>query len=51
MMWKIQLEQLFRGTRLWDYAGFAHLFVAARIGAPGVVDLPSGATIFIVERA
>jgi SAM-dependent methyltransferase len=51
MMWGIQLDQLFQGTRLWDHAGFANLFVEAAIGAPGIVDLPSGATIFIAERA
>ena len=30
MMWGIQLDQLFQGTRLWDHAGFANLFVAGR---------------------
>jgi SAM-dependent methyltransferase len=50
MMWGIQLDQLFQGTRLWDHAGFANLFVEAGIGAPGIVDLPSGATIFIAQR-
>lgn len=51
MMWGIQLDQLFQGTRLWNHAGFVNLFVEAGIGAPGIVDLPSGATIFIAERA
>ncbi|MGH2465910.1 MAG: class I SAM-dependent methyltransferase [Candidatus Limnocylindrales bacterium] len=50
MMWGIQLDQLFQGTRLWDHAGFANLFIEAGIGAPGIVDLPSGATIFIAQR-
>ncbi len=49
-MWGIQLDQLFQGTRLWNHAGFANLFVAAGIGAPSVVDLPSGATLFVVQR-
>jgi len=51
MMWGIQLDQLFQGTRLWNHAGFASLFSESGIGAPGTVDLPSGATIFIAERA
>ena len=51
MMWGIQLDQLFQGTRLWDHAGFANLFQDAGIGAPGIVDLPSGATIFIAQRS
>ena len=50
MMWGIQLDQLYQGTRLWDHAGFVNLFVEAGIGEPGVVDLPSGATIFVVQR-
>jgi hypothetical protein len=50
MMWGIQLDQLFQGTRLWDHAGFINLFDEAGIGAPGTVDLPSGATLFVVQR-
>jgi SAM-dependent methyltransferase len=48
--WGIQLDQLFQGTRLWNHAGFANLFVAAGIGEPSVVDLPSGATLFVARR-
>ncbi len=50
MMWGIQLDQLFQGTRLWDHAGFAGLFGLAEIGDPTIVDLPSGATLFIAQR-
>lgn len=50
MMWGVQLDQLFQGTRLWDHAGFVSLFHAAGTAEPGVVDLPSGATIFIAQR-
>jgi SAM-dependent methyltransferase len=50
MMWGIQLDQLFQGTRLWDHAGFVSLFHAVGTVEPGVVDLPSGATIFIAQR-
>jgi hypothetical protein len=51
MMWGIQLDQLFQGTRLWDHAGFVSLFHAAGTAEPGVVDLPSGATILIAQRS
>ncbi|MGH2511972.1 MAG: class I SAM-dependent methyltransferase [Candidatus Limnocylindrales bacterium] len=50
MMWGIQLDQLFQGTRLWDHAGFSHLFEAAGIGQPSVTDLPSGASLFVVQH-
>jgi SAM-dependent methyltransferase len=50
MMWGIQLDQLFQGTRLWDHAGFINLFDEAGIGGSGTVDLPSGATLFVVRR-
>ena len=50
MMWGIQLDQLFQGSRLWDHAGFANLFQEAGIGGPEMIDLPSGATMFVVQR-
>ncbi len=50
IMWGIQLDQLFQGTRLWDRAGFAGLFVAAGAGEPALIDLPSGATLFVARR-
>src|ERR1019366_2420233 len=51
MMWGIQLDQLFQGTRLWDHVGFANLFQLAGIGEPGIIDLPSGATLFVAQRS
>ena len=50
MMWSVQLDQLFQGTRLWDHAGFARQFQEAGIDAPEIVDLPSGATLFVARR-
>jgi SAM-dependent methyltransferase len=50
MMWGVQLDQLFQGTRLWDHAGFAYQFQEAGLGTPEVVDLPSGATLFVARR-
>ncbi len=51
IMWGIQLDQLFQGTRLLDHAGFADLFEAAGIGQPTIVDLPSGASLFVGRRS
>jgi SAM-dependent methyltransferase len=50
LLWGIQLDQRYQGTRMWDHAGFSGLFAAAGIQAPTVVDLPSGATIFVAVR-
>jgi SAM-dependent methyltransferase len=50
IMWGIQLDQLFQGTRLLDHAGFSGLFEAAGIGQPGIIDLPSGASLFVAGR-
>ena len=51
MLWGIQLDELYQGTRMWDHAGYDALFDAAGIPGPSVVDLPSGATVFVVRRA
>jgi len=48
--WGIQLDQLFQGTRLWNHAGFVDLFTSAGIPEPAVVDLFSGATLFVARR-
>ena len=46
MLWGIQLDELYQGTRMWDLAGYLGLFEAAGIPAPSVIELPSGATVF-----
>ncbi len=46
MLWGIQLDELYQGTRMWDHAGYLDLFAAAGTVAPTVIDLPSGATVF-----
>ncbi len=50
MLWGIQLDELYQGTRMWDRAGYVDLFVAASIPSPTVIDLPSGATLFVLTR-
>lgn len=50
MLWGIQLDELYQGTRMWDHDGYLGLFVEAGSPSPTVVDLPSGATLFEVSR-
>ncbi len=50
MLWGIQLDELYQGTRMFDHAGYVGLFDAAGLPAPTVIDLPSGATVFVVLR-
>ncbi len=51
MLWGIQLDELYQGTRMWDHAGYRALFDSAGVPDPAIVDLPSGATVFVVRRA
>ncbi len=50
MLWGIQLDELYQGTRMWDLAGYLGLFEAAGIPTPVVIELPSGATVFALTR-
>lgn len=50
LLWGINLDELFQGTRLYTHEGFLGLFAAAGIPAPAAIDLPSGATIFLAQR-
>ena len=49
MLWGIQLDEVFQGTRMWDHAGYEALFAAAGLTPPTVIDLPSGATLFLLD--
>lgn len=46
----VQLDELFQGTRLATREQFATWFEAAGLGAPDVIDLPSGASLLAVTR-
>jgi SAM-dependent methyltransferase len=50
LLWGIQIDELFQGTRMYTHDGFLGIFEAAEVPRPAVVDLVSGATIFTVER-
>jgi SAM-dependent methyltransferase len=51
MLWGIQIDELYQGTRLLTHRGFVELFGTAGLAAPTVIDLRSGATLFVVERS
>lgn len=46
----VQLDQVFMGAGLRDANAFLAWFVEAGLPAPEVIDLPSGATLFALQR-
>lgn len=46
----IQLDELFQGTRLRTLEEYLAIFAAAGVPTPEVIDLPSGATLLVVNR-
>jgi SAM-dependent methyltransferase len=47
----VQLDELYQGTSLASREAVASWFEVAELPAPTVIDLPSGATLFLIERA
>ncbi len=50
LLWGIQIDELYQGTRMESHAGFGRIFDAAGVPAPTTIDLLSGATLFVVKR-
>ncbi|MBA2380616.1 MAG: class I SAM-dependent methyltransferase [Chloroflexi bacterium] len=50
LLWGIQIDELYQGTRMYDHAGYDELYVAADVPRPAVVELLSGASLFVVQR-
>jgi SAM-dependent methyltransferase len=46
----VQLDELFQGTALATREQFLAWFEAAGLPAPSIIDLPSGAAVFLAER-
>ena len=46
----VQLDELYQGTALATREQFLEWFSAAGLPPPVVIDLPSGASLFLVER-
>jgi SAM-dependent methyltransferase len=50
LLWGIQIDELYQGTRMYTHAGYDELFSTAGVPAPTIVDLLSGASLFVVGR-
>ena len=48
--WGVQIDELFQGTQMYTRAGFEKLFADAGVPRPQVIDLQSGASIFLAVR-
>ena len=50
LFWGIQIDELYQGTRMYTLEGFEAIFRDASVPEPTVIDLPSGATLFLAAR-
>jgi SAM-dependent methyltransferase len=50
LLWGIQIDELYQGTRMYTHAGYIELFAAADVPMPAVIDLLSGASLFVVRK-
>ena len=50
LLWGIQLDELFQGTRMYTHEGYREIFASAGVPTPAVIDLLSGATLFVAKR-
>jgi SAM-dependent methyltransferase len=50
LLWGIQIDELYQGTRMLTRSGFEGLFASAGVSPPTVIDLLSGASLFVVSR-
>ncbi|HEY7133042.1 MAG TPA: class I SAM-dependent methyltransferase [Candidatus Limnocylindrales bacterium] len=50
LLWGIQVDELYQGTRMQTHAGYVDIFGSAGLPAPTVIDLLSGATLFVANR-
>lgn len=51
LLWGIQIDELFQGATMYTHDGYRAIFGAAGLPEPTVIDLPSGASLFVVERS
>ena len=50
LLWGIQIDELYQGTRMYTRAGYGALFATAGVPPPTNVELRSGASLFVVRR-
>jgi hypothetical protein len=46
----VQLDELYQGTSLATRERFSGWFAEAGLPEPAMIDLPSGASLFVAER-
>ncbi len=51
LLWGIQIDELYQGTRMYTREGFEQIFRDAGLPAPTVLNLPSGASLFLARRS
>lgn len=51
LFWGIQIDELYQGTRMYTCAEYERIFADAGVPAPTIVDLLSGASLFVVGRS
>jgi SAM-dependent methyltransferase len=50
LLWGIQIDELYQGTRMYTHAGYRDLFAEAAVPSPTIVELRSGASLFVVRH-
>jgi SAM-dependent methyltransferase len=50
LLWGIQIDELYQGTTMYTRGGYEDLFASAGVPQPTVVELLSGASVFVVQR-
>jgi SAM-dependent methyltransferase len=51
LLWGINIDELYEGARMYTREGFVELFRRAQLPEPTIIDLPSGATLFLARKA
>jgi SAM-dependent methyltransferase len=50
LLWGIQLDELYQGTRMYTLDGYNDLFAKAGVPAPAVIEVASGATLLVAMK-
>jgi SAM-dependent methyltransferase len=50
LLWGIQIDELYQGTRMYTHVGYLDLFASAGVPPPAIVETRSGASLFVARR-